>query len=164
LIERYKEKELIVIHGKLTKTALFIKLRNMFDRKDVKSGIDMLNADTEGQEKIKSLFRQIFVEVPTLLYFDDFEQNLTRSGDEWYVTSESMEIIKPILIAIEWSKGNTCLMITSRYPFILEHEGKNLPEEKLHSIPLMGCRPREEKGKTGLCSLQYTCRHVHGFW
>jgi len=159
LIERFTEKELIVIHGKLTKTDLFIKLREMFDRKDLNSGIAILNAEAEDQEKIRALFRQTFMEVPTLLYFDDFEQNLVRSGDKWYVDSESMEIIKPILVAIEWSKGHTGLMITSRYPFILEHQGKNLPEEKLHTIPLMGFRGADlEKKKE---RLDYIPRSIH---
>ena len=136
LIERFNKKELVVIHGVLKTSDLFQKLLNMFDKRGIASGIQALKSDLETEDRIKQLFRTAFKEQPALLYFDDFEQNLERRGDKWYVKPDTVELMKTILTALDWSEGITNLMITSRYRFVLEAEGGNLPEKRLEEISL----------------------------
>ncbi|MCP4288371.1 MAG: CHAT domain-containing protein, partial [Gammaproteobacteria bacterium] len=149
LIERFPEKELIVIHGALKASALLLPLRKMFRRKGLTSGLDILKAEAEVAEKIEALFRDVFKEQPTLLYFDDFEQNLVPHGDDYYLSPEAVEVMQPLLTALDWSEGQTNLLITSRYPFEMEVEGENLPQEKLKHITLMSFRDADLKKKTG---------------
>ena len=148
LLERCADKELIVIRGEVKKIDVLQKLRHMFDRQGIACGLDMIKSETECDDKIKALFRGALQEQPTVLYFDDFEQNLVRHGDEYHVTEDVIEIVKPLLTAVDWAEGKTNLMITSRYPFVLESEGQNLPAEKLEDLSLMSFKgPDLEKKK-----------------
>ncbi|MBV6343019.1 tetratricopeptide repeat protein [Candidatus Magnetobacterium casense] len=72
-----------------------------------------------------------------IIYFDDFEQNLDRHGNQYYVKSETIDIIRPFLEAAGWSKGNSNVVISSRYAFILEHDGENLSTTSLHDLTVM---------------------------
>src|SRR5215813_6143192 len=64
------------------------QLRHMFDRKGIASGLEIIKSEMEFDDKIKDLFRGPFQEQPTVLYFDDFEQNLERHGDVYHVTED----------------------------------------------------------------------------
>jgi GTPase SAR1 family protein len=81
LIERCVEKELIVVRGAVKKVDVLQKLRQMFDRTGISSGLDIIKSEEEFDEKIKALFRGPLQEQPTVLYFDDFEQNLVLQRD-----------------------------------------------------------------------------------
>jgi tetratricopeptide (TPR) repeat protein len=159
LIERFNKKELMVIHGELRTSDLFPKLLNMFDRKGTASGIQIMKSDIEPDEKIKHLFRTSFKEQPALLYLDDFEQNLERRGDEWYVKPDAIELMKTILTALDWSEGITNLMITSRYPFVLEAQGENLPDKRLEEISLMSFKGADLRKKKE--ELEYISKSKH---
>ncbi|MBF0606176.1 MAG: tetratricopeptide repeat protein [Magnetococcales bacterium] len=114
------------------------KLRDLFDRLGSKDGLEILKSGDEYEDKIKALFRNVFKnEIPTIIYFDDFEQNLDRHGNEHYLKAEAVEIIRPFLDAVGWAEGNSNVVISSRYPFILELGGENLPATKLFDIALM---------------------------
>jgi len=152
LMERFREKELLVMHGELKNAELLQKLRGIFDRKGCSSGLKILN-DTEMvfEDKVKSLFRDPLKDIPILIYLDDFEQNLIPKGNEYHVREGSIGLIKSILTALDWAEGETNLIITSRYLFILEVEGNDLSHEKLFDIPLMSFRGADlEKKKREL--------------
>jgi SpoVK/Ycf46/Vps4 family AAA+-type ATPase len=146
LIDRFPRKELFVIHGRLRAGELFSKLRKIFDRKSMTSGLEVMKSDREFEDKIKELFRTVFKEHPFILLFDDFEQNLVRYGDEHEIDqgdegqgTSVLSIIRPILYALPWAEGQTNVIITSRYAFALEYEGENLCDS-LEDLPLMSFR------------------------
>ena len=91
LLERCADKELIVIRGAVKKVDVLQKLRHMFDRKGIASGLDIITSEMEFDDKIKALFRGPLQEQPTILYFDDFEQNLVRHGDVYQVTEDVID-------------------------------------------------------------------------
>jgi hypothetical protein len=99
VIERFPDREIVAIHGPLRKADLLQKLRHMFDCRGVASGLEVLASDREFEEKVKALFRSTFKEQPTMLLFDNFEENLIRNGDDYYGTDECIEILKPLLSA-----------------------------------------------------------------
>jgi hypothetical protein len=148
LIERFPEKELIVLRGKLSASDLVKKLKEVFDRRGVTSGLAILKSeDLEFEEKIKSLFRTPFKEeLPVLFYFDDFEQNLVRFGDSHEVDPDVLPIMVPLLRALDWAEGGANLIVTSRYPFVLEFEGEDLAG-KMRSIPLMSFKDADLEKK-----------------
>ncbi|MBF0566466.1 MAG: tetratricopeptide repeat protein [Nitrospirae bacterium] len=144
-------KELVAIHGDVTEAKIIGELVTMFDRKGNDMGVNILkSAETQYEVKIKELFRGPFVEVPTIIYFDDFEQNLLPSGDGHAITAEPLKAIRPFLEAVDWTQHKTVLLITSRYPFILQWDGKDLAK-KLEHIPLMAFKEADlEKKVEGL--------------
>jgi GTPase SAR1 family protein len=150
LIERFHEKSLVVFHGEVRAADIVSKLKRLFEEKNTKSGTDILGSAREYEEKIKALFHTTFKELPTVLYFDDFEQNLTRHGDIHQIKPEALEVLKPLFYAFnlykssaleinesDQFKGLTNLVITSRYPFVMEVDGRDLAAESLEDIPLM---------------------------
>ncbi|MCH7928709.1 MAG: CHAT domain-containing protein [Candidatus Dadabacteria bacterium] len=149
LVERLKDdKELVVFHGQLNKADILQKIRHLLDRKGFNKALELLKSDIEYEYKIKELFRNTFIELPTVIYFDDFEQNLCQDKDHFYIKPEVLEVIKPFLHSFNWSKGKTNLLITSRYPFVLEIEGKNIAEEYLADITLMSFKGSDLEKKT----------------
>ncbi|MBV6342176.1 tetratricopeptide repeat protein [Candidatus Magnetobacterium casense] len=138
LIERFAGKELIVFHGVVNAGDVILKLRKLLDRLGKKDALAILKSGDEYEEKIKDLFRTVFrTEVSAIIYFDDFEQNLERHGNNYYVKPETIELVRPFLEAVEWTEGNSYVVITSRYPFILEQDGENLSTAKLFDLALM---------------------------
>ncbi|MBA3012951.1 MAG: tetratricopeptide repeat protein [Desulfobacula sp.] len=146
LIERFKDKELIVIHGELKAADLLLKLKKLFDRKRILDGLRILKAELEFKDKIKDLFSHVFPELPIMFYFDDFEQNLVPKQGRYEMGPGIIPVLSPLLEALEWSEGKTSLIITSRYPFILEHDGEDL-YNKLGEITLMAFRDADLKKK-----------------
>ncbi len=159
LTERVKDKALVVLHGVLGKADLLTRLRRLFDREGLRSGLDVLQAELDYPDKIKQLFREAFQELPTILVLDDFEQNLTRRGDGWNLTEGAVEFLKPILEALPWCEGQSNLLITSRYPFSMEVGGRDLPAGVLADITLTSFRgPDLEKKKQ---ELPHIAKSVH---
>ncbi|KJU82314.1 hypothetical protein MBAV_005491, partial [Candidatus Magnetobacterium bavaricum] len=142
LVERFAhgqdKKELVVFHGVIREADVIVRLKGLLDRLGSKDGVKILKSEDEYEDKIKALFRNVFKnEIPTIIYFDDFEQNLYRHGNEHYLKSEAIEIIRPFLEAVDWAEGSSNVVISSRYPFILELGGENLPATKLFDIALI---------------------------
>ncbi|MES0337751.1 MAG: hypothetical protein SFH39_15520 [Candidatus Magnetobacterium sp. LHC-1] len=142
LVDRFAhgqdKKELVVFHGKISEADVIVKLRGLLKRLGNKEGLAILKSDDAYEEKIEALFRTVFKDsLPTIIYFDDFEQNLDRQGNRYYLKADAITIIRPFLEAVDWAEGNSNVVISSRYPFILEHEGENLPDKKLFDIALM---------------------------
>ncbi|MBF0338747.1 MAG: ATP-binding protein [Nitrospirae bacterium] len=155
LVERFKDRELIVFHGVVREADVIPKLRGVLDKLGNSDGLVLLKSDRQYEDKIKGLFRTVFKDdISAIIYFDDFEQNLIRHGNEYYVADDFeqnlirhgneyyvadavKDIIRPFLEAVEWTEGNSNVVITSRYQFILECDGKNLSTEKLVDITIM---------------------------
>ncbi|MBT34133.1 MAG: hypothetical protein CMO01_31100 [Thalassobius sp.] len=139
LIERmHSQKELLVFHGELQKGDLLAKFRELFNRKGIEVGINILNnGDVSFEQKIAALFRDVFSGLLTIIYWDDFEQNLERVGDEHEVKAEFIELVKSVLSCFHWTEGESNVVITSRYPFKLEVSGEDLGREHLLHLPLM---------------------------
>ena len=76
LIERFKGLELVVVHGKLKRPDILRQLQRLFDKRGVQSGLEVLKSDLEYEDKIKEFFRSAFLEMPVMIYLDDFEENL----------------------------------------------------------------------------------------
>lgn len=157
LIERFVRqgpdgKKLVVIHGKLTAGELFYKLISLFEQYGIASGLETVNSDRPPEERITELFRTAFKDLPVIVYLDDFEQNLepsphTDAEHSFVPDSESMPLIRGMLRSLHWAEGKSNIIITSRYPFRLEHRGDNLPEMQLIPIPLMSMRDADLKKK-----------------
>ena len=140
LIERFKDLELVVLHGLLKGEGdVLVKLRRLFDRRGKSDGVAVIESDLTYEDKIKELFRTIFRKLPVMLYFDDFEDNLVNRGDYWEIKRAVLPLLRPLLQAIDWHETETRMLITSRYPFKLEHEGENL-FNKLVDITLLSFR------------------------
>ncbi|KJU87249.1 hypothetical protein MBAV_000557 [Candidatus Magnetobacterium bavaricum] len=145
LVERFAyekdKKELVVFHGVISEANVSLQLKKLLDRMRNRHGIEIMKSDISYEDKIKDLFSSVFKnEISTIIYFDDFEQNLDRCRNEYYVRPETIDIVRPFLEAVEWAEGNSNVVISSRYPFILEHDGENLPATKLYDISLMSFR------------------------
>ncbi|MES0336067.1 MAG: hypothetical protein SFH39_06895, partial [Candidatus Magnetobacterium sp. LHC-1] len=137
LVERVKDKELVVFHGVVSEADVTVKLRAMLKRLGNDEGFAMLKSDKPYGQKIEFLFREAFKNnISTIIYFDDFEQNLIRSGNEYNVKPETIEVIRPFLEAVDWAEGSSNVVISSRYPFILEVDGEDLSRTKLVDITL----------------------------
>ncbi|MES0336780.1 MAG: tetratricopeptide repeat protein [Candidatus Magnetobacterium sp. LHC-1] len=138
LVDRFMDKKLVVFHGVVSETDVIVKLRRLLDQMRNRCGLEIMKSDIPYEDKLKDLFSGVFkAELPTIIYFDDFEQNLDRHNNKYYVKDEIKEVIRPFLEAFDWAEGRSNVVISSRYPFILEHEGENLPATKLYDISLM---------------------------
>ncbi|MBF0338742.1 MAG: tetratricopeptide repeat protein [Nitrospirae bacterium] len=142
LVDRFAhgqdKKELVVFHGVITEADVLVKLRGLLDKIRNRRALEIMKSDIPYEDKIKDLFSFVFKkDIPTIIYFDDFEQNLYCHGNKHYLKSEAIEIIRPFLEAVDWAEGISNVVISSRYPFILEHGGENLPAMKLFDIALM---------------------------
>ncbi|MBF0591178.1 MAG: tetratricopeptide repeat protein [Nitrospirae bacterium] len=137
LVERFKEKKLVVFHGVLNKGDVSLKLRRLFDENRQKDGLAIINSIYDYEDKIRDLFHNVFkTPLSVIIYFDDFEQNLDRHGNQYYVKDEIKDIIRPFLEAVEWSLGNSNVIISSRYHFVFEHYGENLPATRLYDLTI----------------------------
>jgi tetratricopeptide (TPR) repeat protein len=151
LIERFKAfkaLELVVVHGRLTRPDILRQLQRLFDKRGVQPGVEVLRSDLEYEDKIKELFRSAFLELPVMIYLDDFEQNLVQRNGYWEVDSEVIPVLRPILQAMDWNEeSGTRVVISSRYPFDLEYAGENL-SGKLADITLLAFRDADLEKKT----------------
>ncbi|MBF0317854.1 MAG: tetratricopeptide repeat protein [Nitrospirae bacterium] len=139
ILEHIKDYELLVFQGAVSENNVILKLITLFDEKGNADAMDILKSHDKYDDKIKALFSNVVKTQPfsVITYFDAFEQNLVYRDNQYYVRDDIKDIIRPLLFAADWSKGKCNVVITSRYPFILEHNGKDLSRTKLYDIPLM---------------------------
>ncbi|MBF0465062.1 MAG: tetratricopeptide repeat protein [Nitrospirae bacterium] len=148
LIERFHDRELIVLHGEFSKVDILTKIRDLVEKKRNKIGIEILKSDIGYDEQIKELMPNVFNQIPVIFLFDDFEQVLERSAnDEFHITADALDAIRPLLYSIDWAEHITNIIITSRYDFKLEFEGKCL-DEKLFDLSLKSLTGADLKKKT----------------
>jgi hypothetical protein len=143
LMERFQNKKPVVVRGRLDPPAFLNQLISFFEQEGHETALKILHGEKRPEERIEALFRQAFKDVPCIIYLDDFEKNLPDAGElssekqNFTVIPESLPLVRSLLNALPWADGKTSLIISSRYPFRLEHRGENLPETRLVSIPLM---------------------------
>ncbi|KJU84747.1 hypothetical protein MBAV_003059 [Candidatus Magnetobacterium bavaricum] len=138
LIEHVKDCEQLVFQGAVSENDVVMKLKALFEEKGNNDALSILGLSDLYEDKIKAILSKAFKTQPfsVIIYFDAFEQNLLYRNNQYYVRDEIKDIIRPFLFAADWSKGKCNVVITSRYPFILEHGGKNLSKTKLSDISL----------------------------
>ncbi len=128
----------------------------LFERYGIESGLEAVHGEDPPEERITALFRRAFQELPAIIYLDDFEQNLERvaggppDAEDVFIVkrdSDAMPLVRGLLKALPWAEGKTSLIISSRYPFKLEHMGTDLPGANLFPIPLMSMREADLKKK-----------------
>ncbi len=150
LIERFPQKDLIVIRGKIGSAEVIRRLKASFERRGAISGLEILGSDRDFEERVKALFRSTLKQFPVLFYFDDFEKNLVRHGDAYEVDRNALPTVRAILYALDWPEVKASLIISSRYPFTLEYDGEDLAK-KLEEVSLMSFRDADlEKKKASL--------------
>ncbi|MBF0320480.1 MAG: tetratricopeptide repeat protein [Nitrospirae bacterium] len=160
LIERFKDdKKLFVVHGVIKQVDIINGLYKLFDKYAIESATKLLTSNKTYEAKIKGLFRCEFNDMPVLIYFDDFEQNLKRVGDEYVLMPEPFEAVRPFLVALDWAGHSTNLLITSRYPFKLVDGNEDLPSIKLEAIPLMAFRDADLNKK--IAELKFISESKH---
>jgi len=142
IIKRFLDKKLVLHNGCLTINTFFQNLIDLFDQYDVQSGLSEIYSDKNPEEKIEFLFSNSFQELPSIIYLEDFEQNLehpegAQDDHLCHVKNEFLPIIRGLLKALTLSKGKIYLIINSKYPFTLIQDGCDLAVESLHRIPLM---------------------------
>ncbi|MBF0533564.1 MAG: AAA family ATPase [Nitrospirae bacterium] len=147
LVERFKDRELIVLHGEFSKVDILTKIRDLVERKKNEKGLNILKSDMGYNEQIKELMKDVFNEIPVIFLFDDFEPVLRSVNGEFRITPDALDAMRPLFYSVDWAEHVTNIIITSRYNFKLEFEGKRL-NEKLYDMPLISFTGADLKKKT----------------
>jgi tetratricopeptide (TPR) repeat protein len=139
LIERLKEMEPIVFHGELKVYDILFKIHRLIEFKKCSLGLQILKADLEFEEKIRRLFHSVFSRFPVMFYFDEFDHNLELKNERFEVKKDVIPVIKPILEAVDRSRGSSRLMFSSRYAFKIVFNWNDF-HHNLGEITLMAFR------------------------
>jgi len=131
----------VIVYRKVKASDILTQLTEIFDRRGIKEGLATIQTDESFTDRIKELFRTVLKDqCPVLFYFDDFEQNLERKGNDWYIEEAGLEVIAPFILRMNWCESRSNLVITSRYSFILEQNGQDRVKELFTIIPMMEFR------------------------
>ncbi len=146
--ERFKDHDLIIVHGKLDALTLGEALKDAFVRAKDKGGLKVLDESEEMPDKLRSLCSSSFQENNYLILLDDFERSLVKIKEgEPQVSSDAVPLLEMLLRYLPYSDKMSQLIITSRYTFPLTFEGVNLVEQCLESIGLASFRGADEGKK-----------------
>jgi tetratricopeptide (TPR) repeat protein len=164
LIERLQHHRLLVVHGLLTPAAIVPQLRASLEKEGDAEGLKALEANADLPEKMEELFRTTFKNKEYLLLFDDFEQNLEPFESGYRVASDYLPFVKACVTALPWAEGTSAMIITSRYPFALEADGRDIVAANLRNIPLAAMRDADLDKKvsslTSVSSSKHACMYV----
>ena len=146
--ERFKDHQLIIVHGVLNAITFHEALNHSFRRINDNEGLEILKLKEELPDKIERLCYSAFQKRNYLILLDDFEKNLvgTEEGHP-EVYSEAVPILESILRFLPSTDKMTQLIITSRYTFSLTLEGIDIVEKRLESIGLTTFLDADEKKK-----------------
>lgn len=149
ICERFKDRKLIIVHGKLDNISLQAAMKDGFIQSDDNKAQRILAQKKEMTEKIAELCAHSFREKNYLILLDDFEQNLegAEAGQPRSLHREAADLLLALLQHLPKSGKMTQLIITSRYEFSLTKGNKNLVEERLQPIYLTGFRETEQRKK-----------------
>lgn len=149
ICERLHTYHLIVVKGRLDAITLQQALRDAFIIAQDKEGLDLVEQAKEMPDKLTQLCTTVFKSKPYLLILDDFEQNLEgyEKGQPGALLPEAVPLLKTLLDYLPLCLKQTQLLITSRYPFTLTHQGQELVAQRLQLIPLASFRPPEQRKK-----------------
>jgi len=147
ILKRQSIYKIIIFSGELEQNIIIHTLKKFFDKQGDKNALGILGSNQSYNEKIKALYRTFFMVNNLTIYFDNFEDNLYCENNNWYLKSEFLNNFKPFLQYIDYTENQSKVVITSRYTFELQVEGKNISQELLLGIPLMSFMGADENKK-----------------
>lgn len=160
LVERFPDREMVVISGEVSQAEVLNQLELLFDKKGHKEGLEKLKGLDPFEDKVKAALRGALAEIPTLIILDDFEKNLEQNGDQFWLKGDTDQVLLPMLQALPWANGKTQVIITSRFPFVLEAKGKEWVGSSLERIPLAALRGADlDKKKRNLQNIAGSPHH-----
>jgi hypothetical protein len=147
ICERFSHHTLITIQGKLNTITLQAALHDAFIVSQDQNGQKILSEKKEMTETLANLCATSFKERNYLLVLDAFDQNLdgAEKGQPGLLQLEAVELLKVLLHYLPFSGKMTQLIITSRYPFSLSQQGRDIAEERLKKVWLTDFRESEIK-------------------
>ncbi|VVB94611.1 CHAT domain protein [uncultured archaeon] len=147
--ERFKDHTLIVVHGDLNAYTFREALKDGFIRGNDAEGLKALEEKEEIPNIIRKLCPSAFQKRTYLILLDDFEKNIVRIKEgDLQICAEAVPIMEALLRYLSYSGKMTQLIITTRHPFSLTFEGKDLVKEKLESIGLTGVYKKSSKSNS----------------
>lgn len=145
--ERFKDHTLIIVHGDLNAYTFREALKDGFIRGNDEEGLKIIEEKEEIPNIIRILCSSAFQKKTYLILLDDFEKNIGIKEGNPEICAEAVPIMEALLRFLPYSGKMTQLIITTRHPFSLTFEGKDLVEEKLESIGLTSFRDADERKK-----------------
>jgi tetratricopeptide (TPR) repeat protein len=135
LIDRFKDHELIIVHGEIKSSKFWEAAKDAFIRCEDDKGLKTLDQELDTQYKIRVLCNTVFQKNNYLILLDDFEQNLPNaSKGDLSLSPLAIEILEPLLSALPYSCNMTQLIITSRYKFSLTLNNEDLVSKYLQPV------------------------------
>ncbi|MFH1537642.1 MAG: CHAT domain-containing protein, partial [bacterium] len=122
LVERFSERNLIVVNGVLNEETFTSALLKGFNRAKNLAGIRMLkDKGVELADKIPVFCSTEFSEASYIILLDDFERNIVvEYGEIKGITEGAGSVLDPLIENLPECLGVTKLIITSRYRLPLE--------------------------------------------
>jgi tetratricopeptide (TPR) repeat protein len=147
--ERFSKHTLIVVHGKFNAYTLEPALKAALIQAEDEKGKQILAAEKEMSEKLAELCAASFKEKNYLILLDDFEQNIegAEEGQPGNLLDEAKELLNVLLQYLLFSGKMTQMIITSRYSFSPEEQGRDLVKERLEWITLTSFSESELRKK-----------------
>ncbi len=145
--DRFKGHTLIVVHGELNVYTFREALRDGFIRGNDDEGLRILEEKEEIPKIIRKLCSSAFQKKTYLILFDNFEENIEIREGDTEICAEAVPIMEALLRFLPYSAKMTQLIVTTRYPFSLTFQGKDLVEEKLEPIGLTSFKDADERKK-----------------
>jgi tetratricopeptide (TPR) repeat protein len=149
ICERLTDHTLIIVHGRLDAVTLAEALDYGFTAAQDKNGEAILNEKKELPEKLKDLCATSFKDKNYLILLDDFEQNIQGAieGNPGDLANEAVPLLHALLHYLPLCGKQSQLLITSRYPFSVTFQSRDLADERLEPISLTSFRYAELEKK-----------------
>ncbi|MFH1943533.1 MAG: tetratricopeptide repeat protein [bacterium] len=149
ICERLSDHTLVVVHGKLNAYTLLDALRDAFILSHDEKGLEILASEKEITDKLAELSAESFMENRYVILLDDFEQNIEGAGEgrPGAPIPEAVPIVKTLLHSLPNCGKMSQMIITSRHPFTLTEQGKDLVKERIEPVSLTSFRRTEQLKK-----------------
>jgi len=149
ICERLDDHILVIVHGRLDAVTLSAALDYGLTAAQDKTGTAILSEKKELPEKLKDLCATSFKEKHYLILLDDFEQNIqgAKEGNPGELAPEAVPLLQALLYYLPLAGKQSQLLITSRYPFPVTLQGRDLAHERLEPISLTSFRDAELQKK-----------------
>ena len=149
ICERFAKHNLVIVHGIFNTVSLENALQDAFVRARSEEGKQILGQNKTAVDKLADMCVSCFKEKNYLILLDDFEQNLegAAQGSPGPLLPEAAELLRALLHYLPYSGKMTRMLVTSRYPFSLVEQGRDLVKERLEFIWLTGFRETEQRKK-----------------
>lgn len=153
LLDRFPDKNLVRINGRVSQAHVVTELRDLFGRLGENAALDILNMKLPFRDRVQALFRGPLQNIPVLFFFDNFEDNLRKETDTFIIETFAEHTLLPFLEVLSWARGVSQLIVGSRHPFLLIKGERDLVDYSLCRITLMGLREADLRKK--LRTLEY---------